>query len=228
MELLADGPAASVVLLLLSSTALLVSAASGLPSPPAQPRTVAELLRPCDIYASAQTPCVAAHSVTRSLYAHYRGPLYQLKRSDGEVRAIGPTAAGYADAAAQEAFCAGKQCVMQTIYDQSPMQNHLTPAPASPAHYGQPDQPPRWEPATPVDAMKHPIMLNGTRVYGAWFEMGDGYRIDKTRGIAKGNEEESMYMVTSGRRYNGNCCCKLWSARCILRSFVDNCCRKLC
>eukprot|EP01046_Picozoa_sp_COSAG06_P068625 COSAG06_NODE_18337_length_892_cov_1.631778_1_plen_79_part_10 len=54
--------------------------------------------RPCDIYESAGTPCVAAHSVTRSLYAAYRGPLYQLKSSDGEVRAIGPTAAGYADA----------------------------------------------------------------------------------------------------------------------------------
>jgi hypothetical protein len=54
--------------------------------------------------------------------------------------------------------------------------------------------------------MKHPIRLNGTAVYGAWFEMGDGYRIDRTRGVAKGNEEESMYMVTSGRRYNGNCC----------------------
>lgn len=36
--------------------------------------------------------------------------------------------------------------------------------------------------------------------------MGDGYRIDKTRGVATGNEEESMYMVTSGRRFNGNCC----------------------
>ena len=35
-------------------------------------------LRPCDIYAAAGTPCVAAHSVTRALYSGYRGPLYQL------------------------------------------------------------------------------------------------------------------------------------------------------
>jgi hypothetical protein len=162
--------------------------------------------RPCDIYESAGTPCVAAHSVTRSLYAAYRGPLYQLKSSDGEVRAIGPTAAGYADAAAQEAFCRGKSCVVQTIYDQSPMHNDLTPSPASPAHYGQPGQPPRWEPGTPVDAAAHPISLNGTQVYGAWFVAGNGYRIDKTKGIAIGNEEESMYMVTSGKRFNGECC----------------------
>ena len=37
-------------------------------------------------------------------------------------------------------------------------------------------------------------------------EQGNGYRIDKTKGIATGNEEESMYMVTSGRHFNDLCC----------------------
>ena len=32
---------------------------------------------PCDILAAAGTPCVAAHSVVRALYAGYTGPLYQ-------------------------------------------------------------------------------------------------------------------------------------------------------
>ena len=122
------------------------------------------------------------------------------------MRPIGPTAAGYADAAVQEAFCSASSCVVQTIYDQSPMRNDLTPSPASPAHYGKPGTPPRWEPGTPVDAMKHPVVLNGSRVYGAWFEQGNGYRIDRTKGIATGNEQESMYMVTSGKRYNDLCC----------------------
>ena len=31
---------------------------------------------PCDIYANGNTPCVAAHSLTRALYAAYGGPLY--------------------------------------------------------------------------------------------------------------------------------------------------------
>lgn len=31
---------------------------------------------PCDIYASVGTPCVAAHSTVRALYAAYNGPLY--------------------------------------------------------------------------------------------------------------------------------------------------------
>src|ERR1700686_4412315 len=35
---------------------------------------------PCDIYAAAGAPCVAAHCTTRALYASYNGPLYQLLR----------------------------------------------------------------------------------------------------------------------------------------------------
>ncbi len=31
---------------------------------------------PCDLYAAANTPCVAAHSTTRALYSAYTGPLY--------------------------------------------------------------------------------------------------------------------------------------------------------
>ncbi|MEW1838902.1 arabinofuranosidase catalytic domain-containing protein, partial [Nonomuraea angiospora] len=37
--------------------------------------------QPCDIYASGGTPCVAAHSTTRALYASYNGSLYQVRRS---------------------------------------------------------------------------------------------------------------------------------------------------
>ena len=56
---------------------------------------------------------MAAHSTTRALYASYNGPLYQVMRqSDGKTLDIGvvqpsaPDAGGYADAAAQDAFCA--------------------------------------------------------------------------------------------------------------------------
>ena len=37
--------------------------------------------QPCDIYAAGGTPCVAAHSTTRALYAAYNGSLYQVRRS---------------------------------------------------------------------------------------------------------------------------------------------------
>src|SRR5262249_9820503 len=94
---------------------------------------------PCDIYAAAGDPCVAAHSTTRALYASYNGPLYQvLRQSDGKTLDIGvvqpmaspaPDPGGYADAAAQNRFCANTYCWITTVYDQSPKHNDLTQAP---------------------------------------------------------------------------------------------------
>src|ERR1700729_2260760 len=83
---------------------------------------------PCDIYAAAGTPCVAAHSTVRALYAAYNGPLYEVKRaSDAATTNIGLlTAGGYANAAAQNSFCAGTTCIITQIYDQSPQHNNLT------------------------------------------------------------------------------------------------------
>ena len=84
----------------------------------------------CDVYDAAGDACVAAHSTTRALYASYNGPLYQvLRQSDGKTLDIGvvkpvavpvPDAGGYANAAAQDAFCANTYCWITTIYDQSP------------------------------------------------------------------------------------------------------------
>ena len=94
---------------------------------------------PCDIYAAAGDPCVAAHSTTRALYASYNGPLYQVMRqSDGKTLDIGvvqpvaspdPDPGGYADAAAQDRFCSNTYCWITSIYDQSPKHNNLTQAP---------------------------------------------------------------------------------------------------
>src|SRR5512143_1168694 len=80
---------------------------------------------PCDIYAAAGAPCVAAHSTTRALYASYDGPLYQvLRQSDGKTLDVGvvapaaspvPDQGGYADAAAQDAFCADTYCWISVI-----------------------------------------------------------------------------------------------------------------
>src|SRR5689334_12769342 len=94
---------------------------------------------PCDVYAAANAPCVAAHSTTRALYAAYNGPLYKvLRQSDGKTLDIGlvqpadspvADAGGYANAAAQDAFCANTVCWITTIYDQSPKHNDLVQAP---------------------------------------------------------------------------------------------------
>ena len=81
---------------------------------------------PCDIYARGNSPCVAADSLTRALYGAYDGSLYNVKRSDGTTQDIFVTSAGgFADITAQDKFCETGSCVVQKIYDQSPMQNHL-------------------------------------------------------------------------------------------------------
>src|SRR5690348_10712498 len=93
--------------------------------------------RPCDIYAAAGTPCSAAYSSTRALFASYDGALYQVRRgSDGAVEDIGVTApGGYADARAQDSFCAGTSCVVDKIYDQTPNHNTLVPQAPTTAPY---------------------------------------------------------------------------------------------
>ena len=50
------------------------------------------------------------------------------------------------------------------------------------------------------------MRAGGADVYAAFFEAGNGYRNDATRGVATGNDAEVIYMVTSGVHYNGGCC----------------------
>jgi hypothetical protein len=153
---------------------------------------------PCDIYGSAGTPCVAAHSTTRALYTSYNGPLYQVSRlSDGKVKAIGVlTAGGYANAAAQDAFCKDTSCTITRIYDQSPLHNDL--AVEGRGGNGGPDV------AVAADAL--PVTVGGHQVYGVEISAGTGYRNNATIGVAKNGAAEGMYMVTSGTHVNNQCC----------------------
>src|ERR1700761_5956693 len=113
---------------LLASAAAAALAAGALLASGAGSPSKAATQEPCDIYAGAGTPCVAAHSTTRALYASYSGPLYRVRRSsDGGSADVGLlSAGGYANAAAQDAFCADTNCVITEVYDQSPRHNDLT------------------------------------------------------------------------------------------------------
>jgi hypothetical protein len=154
---------------------------------------------PCDIYASGGTPCVAAHSTTRALYGTYAGSLYQVRRaSDNTYRSIAATSAGgYADAAGQDAFCAGTSCVISRIYDQTGRGNDLTQAPGGGAAGG---------PDNLADATAAPITVNGNKAYGVYVAPGTGYRNNSTNGIATGDQPEGMYAIFDGTHYNGGCC----------------------
>ena len=147
---------------------------------------------PCDIFAKGGTPCVAAHSVVRAMYAAYNGPLYSVRRVTDkatlDINTLGP--GGVADAAAQDKYCsaAGLGCTIAAIYDQSPQGNHLR---AAHARRGSID--------LEVNASADPLTLNGKKVYSAFFQrvqdypnatgghthataVGVGYRNDNTSG----------------------------------------------
>jgi hypothetical protein len=163
---------------------------------------------PCDIYAAAGDPCVAAHSTTRALYASYSGPLYQvLRQSDRTTLDIGvvqPTRSdpgGYADAAKQDAFCANTYCWIATIYDQSGKHNDLTQPPrggfSGPAMGGFDN--------LPIADMA-PITIMGHKAYGVFIEPGMGLREDDAKGTAVDDQAEGQYWVINGQHYNSGCC----------------------
>jgi hypothetical protein len=166
---------------------------------------------PCDIYAAGGSPCVAAHSTTRALYASYNGPLYQIMRqSDGKMLDIGvvqpaaspvPNAGGYANSAAQDAFCANTYCWITTIYDQSGKGNNLVQPPrggfSGPAMGGFDNVPVAdWA----------PITIMGHKVYGVFIAPGMGLRWDDAKGTAVDDQAEGQYWVVNGRHYNSGCC----------------------
>ena len=147
---------------------------------------------PCDILGAAGNPCVAAHSTTRALYANYAGPLYNVTKPNGQSKLIYVVAAGgYADKPAHDAFCSpALDCNISNVFDQSPNGNHL----------GQRHK--------LVNASRHIVTVgtSNTPVYGMWFDPGFGYHVDQTKGVATGNDPESIYAVMSGKHYNGGCC----------------------
>ena len=166
---------------------------------------------PCDIYAAAGDPCVAAHSTTRALYASYNGPLYQiLRQSDGKTLDIDvvqpaaspiPDAGGYADAAAQDAFCANTYCWIAAIYDQSGKHNDLTQAPRggfSGSAMGGFNN-------IPIADMA-PITIMGHKAYGVFIEPGMGLREDDAKGTAVDDQAEGQYWVINGLHFNSGCC----------------------
>ena len=163
---------------------------------------------PGDIYTAAGFPCVTAHSTTRALYASYNGPLYQVRRqSDGRTLDIGVVqpsatdAGGYADAAAQDAFCADTVCWITTIYDQSGKGNHLVQAP--PGTFRGPAK--GGFNTLPIADMA-PITIMGHKAYGVYVMPGMGLRNNNAAGLAINDEPQGIYMVFNGKHYDSGCC----------------------
>ncbi|WIM97338.1 arabinofuranosidase catalytic domain-containing protein [Actinoplanes oblitus] len=154
---------------------------------------------PCDIYASAGTPCVAAHSTTRALFGAYSGRLYQVTRaSDGATHDVGTLAAGgYANAGDQDAFCDGSTCRITKIWDQTSRHNDLSVAPDGGAGSGD----------RGAGAGVIAVTAGGHKVYGIWGTPGVGYRYTGVAsGVAVNGQPEGVYMVASGTHVGSDCC----------------------
>src|SRR6185437_5686304 len=172
---------------------------------------------PCDILGAAGNTCVAAHSTVRALYGAYTGNLYQVCKGTsgtgpnsckGTTMDIGVLAGGYANAPAQDTFCAGATCTISIIYDQSPNGSHLQPSPAGGNGHANSQ--------SSATALK--FTLNGHEVYGLQILVGNGYRSRcngcavglPVKGTATGDAAETEYMITSqnGKQAAGKegCC----------------------
>lgn len=153
---------------------------------------------PCDIFEADGTPCVAAHSTTRALFANYTGPLYSVTRSSDNVSRSIPLLApgGYANASVQDAFCAGAECVISRLFDQSSHGNDLVVF-----KYDT-----RRDRAANASADRHSV--GGHAVYSLYIEPGMGYRTPpgSANGVAVAAQPESIYMVTAGNHFNDRCC----------------------
>jgi hypothetical protein len=167
---------------------------------------------PCDVLKQAGSTCASAHSTVRVIVPGYSGRLYQLCK--GGTKA-GPNSCtgqsqdiaavdGYADAASHEQFCGEDACLITKIYDQSGNGNDLEPSPPGGA---------KTSADTPARAMALPVKLNGHKAYGVLIRPGMGYRtgcngcnIKTGKGMAMGDEPQSMYMITSQSDLVDGCC----------------------
>lgn len=168
---------------------------------------------PCDIYASANTPCVGAYSMVRALSSTYDGPLYQVRRGapnptqntgvGGQTQDIGILPNGFADAAAQVAFCGDQTCTVSTVYDQSGRGNHLTVAKGGRSDGGQFAAADDFE----SNANAGALTVGGNDVYSLYMEVRHGYRQTIAgNGMPRGQEPQGIYMLADGTRVGTACC----------------------
>jgi len=168
---------------------------------------------PCDIYATASTPCGAAYSMVRALSSKYSGPLYQVRSGSsstnrgtgGTTKDIGMTADGYADSSAVDAFCSGTTCTVSKVYDQSGNGNDLLRASKGPTGNGTHSGDDCYE----STATKQSVTAGGHKVYVLYMAQYEGYRTAlnvTAKGVAIGNKDQGIYELADGTHYGTQCC----------------------
>ena len=161
--------------------------------------------RPCDIYAAANTPCVAAYSTVRLVSSKYRGPLYQVRKGGRNTGTGGTTrdiaaVDGFADAAAQDAFCADEVCTVSRLYDQSGKGNDLVVSSkgCSEGTASEDDH--------ESEATGRSLTVSGHKVYALRMEPHEGYRNNEAVDMPTGSDAQGIYEVADGKHYGAACC----------------------
>ncbi len=168
---------------------------------------------PCDIYAEADTPCVAAYSMVRRILSTYSGPLYQVRSgssaqntgSGGEVHDIPMTTDGFADKAAHDAACSGSTCTVSLLYDQSGNENNLPVGKGGRTDGGQ------WADDDDFESIADagPLTVGGHQVYSLYMDQRQGYRTPLNvtgNNMPLHEEPQGIYMLADGTHYGTACC----------------------
>jgi len=134
------------------------------------------------------------------LYEVRRGSSNRNTGSGGETLDIGMLPSGFADAAAQDAFCEGDTCTVSKLYDHSGKGNDLLVAPAG-CYEGTASEPDYESSAT-----RRELMVGGNKVYGLYMNAHEGYRNNNGTDVPKGSAEQGIYMVADGT-HSGSACC---------------------
>jgi hypothetical protein len=170
---------------------------------------------PCDIYATASTPCVAAYSMVRRLARTYTGPLYQVRKDSSATNTgTGGTTAdvvmlpdGYADTATQDAFCGGTTCTVSLLYDQSGNNNNLKTA--TKGNYGCDSGDTTCQDNYESSATKGAVTAGGHKVYSLYMNAREGYRTPVGvvgTGMPIGTAAQGIYELADGTHSGAACC----------------------
>jgi hypothetical protein len=167
---------------------------------------------PGDVAKAAGTPFVAAHAMTRALFASYTGPLFKaLRDSDQQEKDIGIVAAtGLVDMSALNSFCSGTTCKVTTLYDQSGNGNDMwrgDVATNAPMDNGEAPK------LCDLLAIEYMALSDGSKLPiavetgGMWKSKAQCLRNrDKTKAMPTGATAQTTYAIFHAKYLNNNCC----------------------
>ena len=167
---------------------------------------------PGDVAKAAGTPFVAAHAMTRTLFASYTGPLFKaLRDSDKQEKDIGIVAStGLVDMTALNAFCSGTTCKVTTLYDQSGNGNDMwrgdvaTNAPMDNGEAAKLCDLIAIDYMQLADGSKLPIAVETGSM---WKSKAQCLRNrDKTKNMPINASPQTTYSIFHAKYLNNNCC----------------------